>query len=845
TSYFVQSHPGNSNSDNDYLNDKQEQEYGSTLTPSVTYGTDPWIADTDADMLSDGSVDEPNALDPDTDGDGLRDDYEHTTTYTAGDSAKTKTSKTNPDTDGDGLYDGWDDDDKDLHWDAKEWKGDVGDPNASPAFSGGYRSHPLRLDSDNDYFNDGEEAAYWDSLGEGKWAENFDGGTEISNLLDADADGDGLGDGTEVKVYGTLPDNKHSDTDTLDDGDEIMIYGTSPLNPDTDYDGLDDGTEVTALYKRTFYGSTTWLYYPPGTPLYITNGVTTKSIGTPPTPVIPFVVDLTNLGFAGCDFYAGYDWDIRDGAGNIYATVSSLNVGDALFWGAESVTVWVYLYVGIFEISFLLLNIEIEAGTNPLIDDTDGDNLLDGEEVTTWKTNPIDEDTDDDGVDDDDDSDPLVDIWLRIWIKEILVIDDTDNYPYGDADLYIKVKVHDTWYSSLEPAGKDTNILRDPDLFDVNVPDEKASSEIPIELKVMDDDSEYGDDIDQNDDICDIDGESLVGYSLKLWYLLEDGIWVGDDYLGDSNGYGHENGADDGRNDENDCDIWFDIWQSDFDNDGLTYWREIDTYGSDPTVPNLDSDGDLIPDWWEDKYGLNLKSNTDGPDDSDKDGLRNWEEFWCGRQIPVAINDQNFITRDMYTFGGSPEYMDLFVEVDWMPSHDLPIEAIWKLKKAFSSGHIALHIDNGWMGGGTVTNEDPWWIWFSGTGDPNTLDTVEEFKDVYFTPSRDGIFHWCLMAIYEHDGPTVIGRSEAGGSTFVVYHGTLQLLGKADSQHVASAFMHELGHNILGKLDASHQSDDSYHCKNDCAMQDAPGNRVYYCSECWNELFRDGLDGVD
>ena len=44
---------------------------------------------------------------------------------------------------------------------------------------------------------------------------------------------------------------------------------------------------------------------------------------------------------------------------------------------------------------------EQSLGTNPLIADTDGDNLSDGIEVNTLGTNPLSVDTDNDGFDDD------------------------------------------------------------------------------------------------------------------------------------------------------------------------------------------------------------------------------------------------------------------------------------------------------------------------------------------------------------------------------------------------------------------------------------------------------------
>ncbi len=43
---------------------------------------------------------------------------------------------------------------------------------------------------------------------------------------------------------------------------------------------------------------------------------------------------------------------------------------------------------------------EQKLGTNPKNEDTDGDGLLDAQEVNTWRTNPLKSDSDGDGIND-------------------------------------------------------------------------------------------------------------------------------------------------------------------------------------------------------------------------------------------------------------------------------------------------------------------------------------------------------------------------------------------------------------------------------------------------------------
>jgi len=68
----------------------------------------------------------------------------------------------------------------------------------------------------------------------------FDVGWTLAN---ADTDGDGLDDATEL-LLGTDPENPDSDGDGLTDGEEVNIYETDPLMTDSDGDYIGDGDEV-------------------------------------------------------------------------------------------------------------------------------------------------------------------------------------------------------------------------------------------------------------------------------------------------------------------------------------------------------------------------------------------------------------------------------------------------------------------------------------------------------------------------------------------------------------------------------------------------------------------------
>jgi len=238
-----------------------------------TAGTDPQVADTDGDGLTDGAeVNGARSSDPtlaDTDGDGLDDGVE------------VNEAMTDPrltDTDDDGLDDQYEVDNMlDPNVDSAELDPDM--DGLSNIDELDEMTDPQVADTDGDGLNDGDEIfgslnPYRSGIDEMMLGTDHD----ATDPLDPDSDNDGLEDGSEIGSgipldESTDPNNSDTDDDGLPDGwerdngldpldfsddngpdgdpdgDDVLNFdefseGTAANNADTDGDGLDDGFEL-------------------------------------------------------------------------------------------------------------------------------------------------------------------------------------------------------------------------------------------------------------------------------------------------------------------------------------------------------------------------------------------------------------------------------------------------------------------------------------------------------------------------------------------------------------------------------------------------------------------------
>lgn len=342
-----------------------------------------------------------------------------------------------------------------------------------------------------------------------------------------------------------------------------------------------------------------------------------------------------------------------------------------------------------------------------------------------------------------------------------------------DPSLYVKITINGLEFTS--PVYTTQKYVYTPDFSaTVNVPDDQEFVTVKIQLW---DHSRTGDFLC---DIGDTTDDATITYSIKT------GQWTGDDRFGDYSGYGRLNGCDDGKiyGGRRDAELWFTITQNDYDHDGAPYWIEVNQYGTDPTVDNSldDNDHDNIPFSWEWRWGYN-PTTTDAHNslDPDNDGLTNRKEYLTSQ------------------WGSDPFRKDLFVELDQMspsPTGEqslLPNESKEILTTAYDRYNIVYHLDDGsWEGTGSDM------IPYDDTTTGRELDAI---YDHYFlhdgqTSWRRGIFHYGVLIYHDQE----VSGCQFGSDAYQISSKGMEEKAKLPwlnrATVYASAYMHEMGHNL-------------------------------------------------
>lgn len=412
----------------------------------------------------------------------------------------------------------------------------------------------------------------------------------------------------------------------------------------------------------------------------------------------------------------------------------------------------------------------------------------------------------------DGDLDPLTDVEVTVDIEKIrsLVADDVapttiDKIdPLSKPDFYVTVYINGEAFTS--PVWHNQRYVYEPWSATADVPDDEEFVDVRIELW------------DKNtgpDRLCDLStNEEMYPYSFtaNLTYSIKTGHWYGDDYIyneeehwetPDASGYGRLNGCDDNSQYQRnrDCELWFDIRQSDPDGDGIPYWTEVNVYGTDPAVDNTgeDADEDGVPiewehqwghtfdyDWWDDeiehvwRYDPFVAENHSELD-PDEDGLTNVEEYQTSQWGSDPYRDDLFIELDQMKAGSDGQQASVLTE-----------GAKERLRTAYDKHNIVYHLDDGCMGGGEM-------IPFEQETDRRELD--DEYYTRYFLHGdqdnwRRGVFHYGLVVWDAGFNGFAVRRDMWQISAKYVEKKCRQLFSVDDDIVYASVFMHETGHSL-------------------------------------------------
>ncbi len=339
-----------------------------------------------------------------------------------------------------------------------------------------------------------------------------------------------------------------------------------------------------------------------------------------------------------------------------------------------------------------------------------------------------------------------------------------DGSDYISKDLYgppvaSSENLYNTWDTMLQ----ELRIQKD-------IPQEQETSEITIQI------------IERvKTGLLGLRSNDVVQEEFKLTYCYRTGVWTGDNYFGHEDGYGRYRGET--------FEVQFNIYQTDFDQDGIPYWTEVNILGTDPMVNDKyqDPDNDGIPTAWEWKWGYDPHSWDDHHNlDPDIDGITNHQEFL------------------MEKYYADPFSQDIYMEVDNMEGRN---RLYWDnvffeetgqiVIERFAQNGINFYIDDGWSG--TPSNAGGELLPYIETVDQDT-GLMLQFYNHHFPDERKGIFRYTIVG--HHAGfaiPSTFGNYDTvviDSSPFKVFIMRQAFTPRTQRIVLAAAALHELGHTL-------------------------------------------------
>jgi len=269
--------------------------------------------------------------------------------------------------------------------------------------------------------------------------------------------------------------------------------------------------------------------------------------------------------------------------------------------------------------------------------------------------------------------------------------------------------------------------------------------------------------------------------SIDLTYDYKTGRWEGDDHMNDSDGYGHVLGDT--------FEVWFNVYQTDYDGDGIPYWTEVNVLGTDPKIDDThnDHDGDGCPTVWEWKWGYNHTSyDNHSTLDPDQDGLENVEEYIMQKYFANPYHQEIYIEVDGMEKGKLLDWDHVF----WMESQQIMIER-------FAEHSISIFINDGWPGGPTNGGGEllPYYDTIS-----QDSGMMLQFYEHHFADEHKGIYRYivignnagfCHPAKYNRYDSMAVGTSI---NKLVTKRGAFTP--RTQRLALAAGVMHELGHSL-------------------------------------------------
>lgn len=275
--------------------------------------------------------------------------------------------------------------------------------------------------------------------------------------------------------------------------------------------------------------------------------------------------------------------------------------------------------------------------------------------------------------------------------------------------------------------------------------------------------------------------QDIVREEIKLQYCYRTGRWTGDNYFGHRDGYGRYRGDT--------FEVQFEIYQTNFAQDGIPYWTKVNILGLDPYIDysTIDLDNDGIPTSWEWKWGYDPFVWDDHHNlDPSIDGITNYQKYLIQKYFADPFS------QDIYIEADQTERKNIFFRDSVL--YDESAQAVIE---RFAQNGINVYFDNGWPG--TPLNAGGEMLPYIEIIDQDSGVLLHYYKN-HFPDERKGIFRYLVVT---NLAGFAIPNTYNNYDAFTVFSNPRKMMMTATSftprTHrivQAAAIMHELGHTL-------------------------------------------------